>query len=190
VRRNITADPHFLKSVGFDGIRIWPNLNNGPQLMNGDGSLRPDELKHFLSILNTAKAERLVIDVTFTYEHIADMTPSTALAGIANTTVAVHSYDNLLFDIQNESNVQDRRFMSEDDVGRIFHTRSRGSALTLRRGGGATGKTCAVVRGSRLKTMAAYSGRRCRFVRYNLTHLPAFVLETQCARRCADPDCV
>lgn len=117
---NVTADLHLIKSLGFDGVRIWPNLDTGPQLMNGDGSLRSAELQHFLSILNTAKQERLVVDVTFTYEHISGMTPSTALVGIVNATNALRTYDNLIFDIQNERNVQDRRFMSEDDVGRIF----------------------------------------------------------------------
>src|SRR5947207_11628842 len=113
---NMTADLHLLKSLGFDGIRIWPNLDTGPQLMNGNGTLREAELQHFLSILNTAKAERLVVDVTFTYEHIAGMTPSTALIGIVNATTVLRPYENLLFDIQNERNVQDRRYMSEDDV--------------------------------------------------------------------------
>ncbi|HEV3142211.1 MAG TPA: hypothetical protein VGY57_16910 [Vicinamibacterales bacterium] len=117
---NVTADLHEIRGLGFDGIRIWPNLDTGPQLMNGDGSLRTAELQHLLSILNLAKQERLVVDVTFTYEHIPGMTPSTALVGIANATNVLRSYENLIFDIQNERNVRDRRYMSEDDVGRIF----------------------------------------------------------------------
>jgi hypothetical protein len=117
---HITNDLHAIKAFGFDGIRIWPNLDTGPQLMNGDGSLRPDELKRLLSILDTAKQERLIVDVTFTYEHIRGMTPATARTGIANATAALRAYDNLLFDIQNERNVFDRRHMSEDDVARIY----------------------------------------------------------------------
>src|SRR5258706_10016751 len=68
---NVIADLHVIKGLGFDGIRIWPNLDTGPQLMNGDGSLRLAELAHLLSILDQAKQERLVVDVTFTYEHIS-----------------------------------------------------------------------------------------------------------------------
>jgi hypothetical protein len=71
---NIINDLHLIRSLGFDGIRIWPNLDTGPQLMNGDGTLRPDELKRLLSILDQARLEHLVVDVTFTYEHIAGMT--------------------------------------------------------------------------------------------------------------------
>jgi hypothetical protein len=117
---NVAADLHMLRSLGFDGVRIWPNLDTGPQLMNGDGTLRPDELKRLLFILDQARLEHLVVDVTFTYEHIRGMTPATARVGIVAATDALRSYDNLLFDIQNERNVEDRRFMSEADVGRIF----------------------------------------------------------------------
>jgi hypothetical protein len=116
----VTQDLHLIRSLGFDGIRIWPNLDTGPQFMNGDGSLRPDELTRLLSILDKARLERLVVDVTFTYEHISGMTPATAKIGILNATQALRSYDNLLFDIQNERNVQDRRHMSEAEVASIF----------------------------------------------------------------------
>ncbi len=113
-------DLHLIRSLGFDGIRIWPNLDTGPQLMNRDGTLRPDELKRLLFILDQARVEHLVVDVTFTYEHIARMTPATARIGILAATSALRSYDNLLFDIQNERNVRDRRFMSGSEVGSIF----------------------------------------------------------------------
>jgi hypothetical protein len=117
---NTIIDLHLIRSLGFDGIRIWPNLDTGPQLMNGDGSLRPDELKRLLFILDQARLEHLVVDVTFTYEHISGMTPATARVGIVAATSALRSYDNLLFDIENERNVTDRRFMSGSDVASIF----------------------------------------------------------------------
>src|SRR6516225_8440647 len=79
---NVIPDLHLVKSVGFDGIRIWPNLATGPQLMNGDGTLRPEGLTRLRVILDQARLERLVVDVTFTYEHIAGMTPATARTGI------------------------------------------------------------------------------------------------------------
>ena len=69
---NVTADLHLLKSLGFDGLRIWPNVDTGPQLMNADGSLQPDSLTRLRSILDTAKAERLIVDVTFTSQSAAN----------------------------------------------------------------------------------------------------------------------
>ncbi len=117
---NVVADLRLMRSLGFDGLRIWPNLDTGPQLMNRDGSLRPDELKRLVFILDQARLENLVVDVTFTYEHIAGMTPATARVGILAATDALRSYENLLFDIENERNVGDRRFMSEANVASIF----------------------------------------------------------------------
>jgi len=119
---NVIADLHLMKTLGFDGFRIWPNLDTGPQIMNGDGSLRPNEFAQFLSILDQAKQERLIVDVTFTYEHIRGMTPATARIGIGNVATALRSYENVLFDIQNERNVPDRRFMSEPDIASIYRT--------------------------------------------------------------------
>src|SRR5260370_24407068 len=52
---NVIPDVHLIRSLGFDGIRIWPNLDTGPQLMNADGSLRPDELKLLFVILDQAR---------------------------------------------------------------------------------------------------------------------------------------
>src|SRR5438093_12929532 len=67
---NVTADLHLIRSLGFDGVRDWPNLDTGPQLMNSDGTLRPDQLSRLLFILDRARDEHLVVDVTFTAEHV------------------------------------------------------------------------------------------------------------------------
>ena len=50
-------------------------------------------------VLDTARLEHLIVDVTFTYEHIRGMTPATALTGIVNATNALRSYDNLLLSL-------------------------------------------------------------------------------------------
>ena len=89
---NVMADLRLIRSLGFDGIRIWPNLDTGPQFMNGDGSLRPDELNRLLFILDQARLVRLVVDVTFTYEHVAGMSAATARTGIVAATNALRSY--------------------------------------------------------------------------------------------------
>jgi hypothetical protein len=117
---NVAADLRTLKTLGFDGFRIWPNLDTGPQIFNNDGSVRAAELDHLKSILDQARTERLVVDVTFTYEHTPGLTPAGAKVAIMAVTEALRSYDNILFDIQNERNVQDRRHMSESDVASIL----------------------------------------------------------------------
>jgi len=103
---NVTADMKYLRSKGFDGVRIWPNLNTGPvQLMRADGSLRPDGLSTLRFILDRARDERLVVDVSFTAEHVAGLDAARFRDGILATTSELRDYDNLLFDIQNETNV-------------------------------------------------------------------------------------
>src|SRR6266511_145281 len=93
---NPNQDLRLIHNLGFDGIRIWPNLDTGPQLMNGDGTLRAAELSQLRAILDQAKLEHLVVDVTFTYEHIRGMTPATARTGILAAPDALRSYDNLM----------------------------------------------------------------------------------------------
>src|SRR5712692_3811081 len=56
---NVIADLRLIRSLGFDGVRIWPNLDPGPQLMYGNGTLRPGELARLRNILDQARLERL-----------------------------------------------------------------------------------------------------------------------------------
>ena len=63
---NLTADLRLIRSKGFDGIRIWPLLFTGPQLMTADGSLSPDALTRLFFVLDRARDEHLVVDVSFT----------------------------------------------------------------------------------------------------------------------------
>jgi hypothetical protein len=117
---DISADLQTIKKFGFDGFRIWPNLNTGPQLFDSDGSVRPASMDRLRSILDVARRERLIVDISFTYEHTPGLTSSRVQQGILAVTDALRDYDNLLFDIQNERNVTDRRHMSEADVRNIF----------------------------------------------------------------------
>jgi len=103
---NPTADLKYLKSKGFDAVRIWPNLNTGPiQLMRRDGSLSPEGLSTLKFILDRARDERLVVDVSFTAEHVPGLDAGRFRNGILAATAELRDYDNLLFDIQNETNV-------------------------------------------------------------------------------------
>src|ERR1700752_2379361 len=65
---NVTADLQLIRAKGFDGIRIWPLLFTGPQMFGSDGRLRPDALTRLLFILDRARDERLIVDVSFTGE--------------------------------------------------------------------------------------------------------------------------
>src|SRR5262245_37311577 len=73
----VGADFHFLRSRGFDGVRIWPCLFTGPQLIRADGSLDPVALDRLRFVLDRARDERLIVDVSFTGEHIPGLNART-----------------------------------------------------------------------------------------------------------------
>src|SRR5262245_5150169 len=118
---NPTADLQYFRSKGFDAVRIWPNVFTGPQLMRSDGSLNPDSLARLQFVLDRAKEQKLIVDVSFTAEHIPGLDAARFRDGILATTTALKSYRNLLFDIQNERNVYGPfgRPLSGDDVASI-----------------------------------------------------------------------
>jgi len=103
--KDLIADLDFVKAAGFDGVRIWPNSPDGPQLMRTDGTLDPDNLSKLLGILEAANARRIIVDVTFTAEHIAGMDASLYGRAIAAAIDPMRPYRNLLIDIENERNI-------------------------------------------------------------------------------------
>jgi hypothetical protein len=119
---DVAADFKFMRSRGFDGIRLWPNLFTGPQLPNADGSLKADVLSRLLFILDRARDERIIVDVTFTAEHIPGMTAAGLRNEILATAAALLPYRNVLFDIQNERNIYGPggRGLAANDVAGIL----------------------------------------------------------------------
>lgn len=102
---DVAADLQFLKDAGFDGVRIWPNSPEGPQLMRADGTLEPSAQQRLTEILERARDRRLVVDVTFTAEHISGMNADAYRRAIAAATSALLPYRHLLVDIENERNI-------------------------------------------------------------------------------------
>jgi len=119
---NLTADLRLIRSKGFDGIRIWPLLFTGPQLMNGDGTLRPDALTRLFFVLDRARDEHVIVDVSFTGEHIPGLDALHFRDGVVATAVALRGYDNILFDIENESDIYgpSGRPLTTSEIAGIF----------------------------------------------------------------------
>src|SRR5947209_1725623 len=117
---NVPADVKYIRGKGFDGIRVWPNFPAGlpNQLIRSNGTLNPDGLSRLTFILDRAREQKLVVDVSFTAEHVAGLDAARFRDGILAATDALRSYDNLIFDIQNERNVYGPfgRPLSAEDV--------------------------------------------------------------------------
>jgi len=124
---DVVADFQFLKDAGFDGVRIWPNSPEGPQLMRGDGRLDPSGLSRLLAILDRASERRLIVDVSFTAEHISGMSAVVYRSAIASATDALLPYRNVLIDIENERNLYGPfgRPLAASDVAAIAATIKR-----------------------------------------------------------------
>jgi hypothetical protein len=103
--RDVAADLEFLKSSGFDGVRIWPNSPEGPQLMRGDGQLDPDNLARLTTILERARDRRMIVDITFTAEHVAGLSAGVYRDAMVRAAGALRPYANVLIDIENERNL-------------------------------------------------------------------------------------
>ncbi|HZP48271.1 MAG TPA: hypothetical protein VFB07_07055 [Vicinamibacterales bacterium] len=101
---DVDADLAFLRTAGFDGVRIWPNSPDGPRLMRSDGTLDAAALARVTFVLERARTHGLVVDVTFTAEHIQGLDAAHLATAIVATARALAAFDNVLFDIQNERN--------------------------------------------------------------------------------------
>ncbi len=136
----------YVRSVGVDGIRIFPNWWNWPDmrhfpndtLMDGRGALRPDRLARLKSVLEKAAAHGLVVDVSFAYETVGGLSdlqenqlgtsqgnlPVNQVhaadyeRGLSAAAAELRRYRHVFFDIQNEFNGRITH-LSDDEARRL-----------------------------------------------------------------------
>lgn len=100
----LSADLAWLKSKGVIGVRVWPNVSQ-PRLMNEDGQLNSVALDKLRFLIGEASARGMIVDVTFTREHIAgDFSMGEYQQAIASAASDLRDRRNILFDLQNEWN--------------------------------------------------------------------------------------
>ena len=102
----LDSDFSQLQSLGFSGIRIFPNwnpLDNPARLMDSNGNIRPGRMAALINIIQKAAANNLIVDVSFTRDTVSGLSPASLQTGIVSTTQALISYRNLYFDITNEA---------------------------------------------------------------------------------------
>jgi len=118
---NPSADLDYLKSKGFDGIRIGPNWQNsdrnGETIMNADGSIRQTRLAKLKQILDRATALSMVVDITFMREGVDGPCPAITNQGeqfdimcieeykngVVSAIRSLSGYNNIIYDLQNEA---------------------------------------------------------------------------------------
>ncbi|MDP3697732.1 MAG: pilin [Candidatus Taylorbacteria bacterium] len=105
----LDSDLSRLRSLGFNGIRIWPtwaiSFTNPStnQLMDVNGNLRPGMLNRLINIIQKARNNSLIVDVSFSRTQIPGLNVSNYRNGIVSTTQGLIPHRNLYFDIHNEA---------------------------------------------------------------------------------------
>lgn len=112
----LDADFHYLRSIGVDGIRIFPNWwhygctltpASDDALFTTGGVIRDSAKAALLRVLDRAMANGLVVDMTFTRETLsgnpADVSFANYLAQVtAVAQLLAGGYPHVFFDLQNE----------------------------------------------------------------------------------------
>jgi hypothetical protein len=108
---DLDTDFKYIKSRGFDGIRIFPNWHHylsgaradDDGLFTNRGSIRAGMWPVFLRVLERAAANGLLVDVSFSRETISNLSNEHYGAQLRSVTAALAgNYPNVLFDLQNE----------------------------------------------------------------------------------------
>src|SRR3989344_442164 len=118
---NPSADLTYLKSKGFDGIRIFPNwwnelsplVSDSDPLITSDGSLDQSKLNKLISIIDAANSMGLIVDISFAREVVEGNCsnpgiPTSVLCktefkeGVVAVAQALRSKTNIFYDLSNE----------------------------------------------------------------------------------------
>lgn len=103
----LRTDLRFIRSIGFDGVRIVPNWRDHAgvtTLFTVDGPVDQGAWDHLIEILDIASSYGLFVDLTFTIETLPSPMTLAAYGGqIQQVTRALQGHcPNVLFDLQNE----------------------------------------------------------------------------------------
>ncbi len=121
------GDMAYLKSKGFDGVRIFPNWWNWAQMDNGDakysnstlltssGGVRPERLAKLKQIIEAAAREGMVVDISFARETVNGSCSNRGRGttypmlceaqyknGVVSVATSLKDYTNIFYDLQNE----------------------------------------------------------------------------------------
>jgi RHS repeat-associated protein len=113
----LDTDFNYLRSVGIDGVRIFPNWqhygcpvsppSSDDALFTTSGAIRESSWVSFLRVLDRAAANGLIVNVTFTRETVTGTASDISMANYRAQIVEVAhrlkgAYPHVLFDLQNE----------------------------------------------------------------------------------------
>jgi hypothetical protein len=143
----VASDIDRLAALGFNNMRVWvtwtaPSIVSS--VVRSDGTLDADALARLELLIETAQDHGMTVDVTFSLgmEGSSDGGFDNYLAAMVLMTGELTPYRSIFFDLGNERDVGDTRFISVEDVARLAAAvRAADPArLVTASGGGSTGE--------------------------------------------------
>ncbi len=112
------ADLRWLRRNGFNWVRVWAGWNaygNDVSVTDSAGTVREPFMTRLRNLIEFADSLGMVVDVTF--HRAGDAQAHWAM--VRTVTTALRGYRNVYFDLANERDVRDRRYVSLDEIGRM-----------------------------------------------------------------------
>jgi hypothetical protein len=119
---DLDTDFRYIRSRGFDGIRVFPNWSHyvtraradDDALFTSGGAIRADAWPVFLRVLDRAAANGLIVDVSFSRETVSNLPVDRYVGQLAAVAAKLKGrYPNVFLDLQNEFPIH----MSEQEAG-------------------------------------------------------------------------
>jgi len=109
----VDRDLHDLKRLGFNWIRVWATwdaFENNVSAVNPDGTAREPYLTRLKALVCKADRRGMIVDVTLSR---GKLLPDQAshLKAVETLAKALRPYRNVYFDLANERDVRDARFV-------------------------------------------------------------------------------
>lgn len=118
----IRRDLRELRDAGFNWIRVWATwsaYDNDISVVDSSGDLRQPWFGRLRSLVEFADALGMVVDITLSRgKELRGLQPH--LAAARNLARALREYRNVYFDLGNERNVGDARYVSMGEVGQLI----------------------------------------------------------------------
>jgi hypothetical protein len=147
----VRADLEGLAALGFNNVRVWvawsvPTAE--ASVVRNDGTLEPGALARLRRLLELARGLGMTVDLTFAFglEGLTDGGFDAYRAAMVALTAELGAYRNAWFDLGNERDVGDARFLSVEQVRDLALAVRAADAdrLVTASGGGSSGEQAAV----------------------------------------------
>ncbi|NOY83077.1 MAG: hypothetical protein GXP31_18920 [Kiritimatiellaeota bacterium] len=126
-RKFIVADLNDMRESGFNWIRVWATWNafgNDVSAVDEQGQVREPYLDRLKWLVAECDRRGMIVDITFSRGNGINGAPrlptfEAHLRAVRALTTALEPFRNWYFDLANERNIRDKRFVSIPELGKL-----------------------------------------------------------------------